>query len=153
MAKIIILPPFELFHPVLPYRCGRKLVFPLCRSCVETEMQKLFTERSCKCSHSNEDRALTGTWCTPEILKAQGMGYKIVTIHEVWHFPKLQQGLFSNYVNTWLKIKQESADYPAKVTTPEQKEQYIANYKGHENIHLDPEMVKKKILDARLPRS
>lgn len=40
MAKVTILPPFELFHAVLPYRCGGKLIFPLCRSCVETEMKK-----------------------------------------------------------------------------------------------------------------
>lgn len=46
-------------------------------------------------------------------------------------------------MNTWLKIEQESSGYPADVITPEQKQQYIANYKGHENIDLDPEMVKK----------
>ena len=33
--------------------------------------------------------------------KAIEMGYTIVTIHEVWHFPKNQRkiGLFANYVN------------------------------------------------------
>lgn len=37
MAKVDILPPYDLFNPVLPYRCGGKLTFPLCRYCVKTE--------------------------------------------------------------------------------------------------------------------
>ena len=27
-----------------------------------------------------------GTWCTPELVKAEEMGYVIQTTHEVWHF-------------------------------------------------------------------
>ena len=63
IAKVTIIPPFQLFHPVLPYRCKGKLVFPLCKTCAETEMRKEFTERSAICNHSSEERAITGTWC------------------------------------------------------------------------------------------
>ena len=143
MAKVTIVAPYGLFHPVLPYRCSGKLVFPLCRSCVEIEMKKPFTERSCSCPHSDEERALTGTWCTPELIKAEEMGYRIVYIHEVWNFPNKQKGLFANYVDTWLKIKQESAGYPESVVSSEQKQAYIRNYKQHENIDLDPNLVEK----------
>ena len=38
IAKCTVLPPYELYHPVLPLRQNDKLTFPLCRSCVETEM-------------------------------------------------------------------------------------------------------------------
>ena len=143
VAKVTILPPYELFHPVLPYRCKGKLVFPLCKSCVENEMQKPFTERSSKCSHDEQERALTGTWCTPEILKAIEMGYKVITLHEVWHFTNKTSGLFSDYVNTWLKIKQESSGYPREATTPESKQEFISNYKEHENIDLTPDKIEK----------
>ena len=36
-------------------------------------------------------------------------------IHEVWHFAKHQRrtGLFKDYVNKWLKIKQESSGWPS----------------------------------------
>jgi len=37
-------------------------------------------------------------------------------------------GLFADYVNTWLKIKQESAGYPSWATSPEQKQQYVQDY-------------------------
>ena len=55
--------------------------------------------------HSSEERLLRGTWCTPELVKAVEVGYCIVHIHEVWHFPEeqRQEGLFADYVNTWLK--------------------------------------------------
>jgi len=42
-----------------------------------------------------------------------------------------------------LKIKQESAGYPSDVTTPEQKADYIRNYKQKENISLNPTLIVK----------
>lgn len=45
----------------------------------------------------------------PEIMKVLAMGYQLIRIHEVWHFPESQTGLFEGYVNTWLKLKQESS--------------------------------------------
>ena len=39
LAKIDILPPPDLFHPVLPFRCGGKLTFPLCAACVREQQQ------------------------------------------------------------------------------------------------------------------
>ena len=62
-------------------------------------------------------------------------GYTLVKIHEVWHFPPEQRrtGLFANYVNTWLKLKQESAGWQ----TVEQKRHYILRYQEREGIRLD----------------
>ena len=72
-------------------------------------------------------------------------GYTIIKIHEVWHFPEEQRktGLFANYVDTWLKAKQESAGYPKGVTTLEQKEAYVISYKEREGIGLDPSLIVK----------
>ena len=63
------------------------------------------------CGHSTQERTLPGTWYTPELQKAVEKGYQILKIHEVWHFtPENRRvGLFKDYVNTWLKLKQESA--------------------------------------------
>ena len=83
IAKIDILPPLGLYHPVLPYRHGSKLVFPNCRACVEVEMRKPLNHKEWKCPHSDEERMIRGTWCTPEIVKAVEMGYTLVRIHEV----------------------------------------------------------------------
>ena len=43
------------------------------------------------CRHSDVDRMLRGTWCTPELLKAVEKGYTLLKIHEVWHFPEDQR--------------------------------------------------------------
>ena len=51
LAKCTVLPPYGLYHPVLPLRQNDKLTFPLCRTCVETEMEKPMLERSCLPSH------------------------------------------------------------------------------------------------------
>ncbi|CAH3126339.1 unnamed protein product, partial [Porites lobata] len=114
LATVDILPPAGLFHPVLPVRSGNKLTFPLCRACVQTEQAQPMLTRTRYCPHSDADRTLRGTWCTPELVKAVEKGYTLIKIHEVWHFPpeQRQTGLFADYVNTWLKLKQESAGWP-----------------------------------------
>jgi len=81
-----ILSQRELYHPVLPYRHAGKLAFPLCATCVKEEMVKPPLKRSEQCPHSDEQRALTGTWCTPELQKAVELGYDIQYIYEVWQF-------------------------------------------------------------------
>ncbi|CAH3167987.1 unnamed protein product [Pocillopora meandrina] len=52
LVKCNILPPYELYHPVLPYRIESKLVFPLCRTCVQEQLKQHLTQRSEKCPHS-----------------------------------------------------------------------------------------------------
>jgi len=104
VVKCRIIPPRGLFHPVLPVRYGGKLMFPLCRSCVD---QKL-----CDCTHEGLDRAFEGTWCTPELYVAMDHGYVVDAIQEVHHFKQLKVGLFADYVNTFLKSKQEASGWP-----------------------------------------
>ena len=146
LATVDIIPPSDLFHPVLPVRSGDKLTFPLCGKCVQEEQSKVMLERSDVCQHTPEERMFRGTWCTPELHKAVEKGYKVIKIFEVWHFgPKQRRkGLFQNYVNTFLKLKQEASGWPAEVgDDPEKRQDYIANYLRHENIQLDPEKIEK----------
>ena len=137
IARVDVLPPANLFHPVLPVRSGNKLTFPLCAGCVNEEQDKPMLERSDVCQHSPEERMLRGTWCTPGIIKAVEKGYRVVQIHEVWHFQKQQEGLFRDYVDTWLTLKQQAAGWPRWCVTEEKKQQYISEYREREGIDLD----------------
>ena len=139
LATVDILPPAGLFHPVFPVRNGQKLTFPLCCTCVQEEQAKPVLTRTHYCHHSDGDRTLRGTWCTPELVKAVEKGYTLVKIHEVWHFPpeQRQTRLFKDYVNTWLKLKQESTGWPSWCQTVEQKRDYILRYQEREGIRQD----------------
>ena len=140
LAKCTILPPPHLFHPLLPYRCGGKLVFPLCRTCVEENIDKPLLQKKWICYHSREQRALTGTWCTPELEKATALGYELLRIHEVWDFPaspERRKGLFKDYVDTWLKNKEEASGFPDDCLTEAQRRQHVADYLEHEDVQLD----------------
>ena len=107
--KCKIDPPRNLYHPVLPVRtmCGKseKLLFPLCRTCAEQQQQT-------QCKHTEEERAITGTWCTNEIKKAIEKGYRITKIYEVWHFEKTADTLFRDYVKEFMRIKMENSKPP-----------------------------------------
>jgi hypothetical protein len=93
------------------------------------------------CTHSERERAIQGTWCSIELEKALEKGYTILRIHEVWHFPETSDKLFKDYVNTFLKIKQESSGYPKNCVTEEQKQQYVDEYLEVEGIQLDREKI------------
>ena len=134
LLKLKILPPRGFYHPVLPFKCNGKLMFSLCRSCAQTLQQEL-------CTHSDEERAFVGTWVSLEIDKAIEKGYQVLEIYEVCHFPTLSSDLFKDYINTFLKIKQEASGWPSHCTTEEAKQQYIQDYFDHEGIHLDYDLI------------
>ena len=64
-----ILPPNQLYFPVLPARINKKLLFTLCSACGEN--------KSRECNHSDDERCLDGTWVTLEVQQAVKQGYKI----------------------------------------------------------------------------
>ncbi|MEW8548383.1 MAG: DNA polymerase, partial [Candidatus Thiodiazotropha sp.] len=144
IAKIKILAPRGLYLPVLPYRSGGKLKFPLCRTCADNE-----TQDCCMCT--DDQRAMIGTWCIPEIEKATEKGYRILKIYEVYHFPQTSKydtetksgGLFAEYIDTFLKFKQESSDWPAWCDSQGKKEEYLQAYQDNEGVQLDPSNICK----------
>lgn len=46
--------------------------------------------------------------CSPEIERAVDKGYRILNVHEVWHFREPKAGFFQDYVEAWIKIKVEA---------------------------------------------
>lgn len=144
LAKVKILPPRRLYHPVLPYISNGKLKFPLCKTCADDENQD-----DCKCK--DEERIITGTWCTPELELACSKGYEKFKIYEIYHFEESsmydrstgKEGFFSDYVNMFLKLKQEASDFPHECESDQQKLNYIADYEKREGIQLDYDAVRK----------
>lgn len=137
LIKCQILPPDALYHPVLPMKANDKLMFALCRTCALELNQN-------DCVHSEEERAITGTWVMDEVLKALEKGYRILEIYEVWKYNVLQcdkskniQGLFTKMMDKFVKMKQQASGWPEECITDKQKQAYVAEFLQRENVQLE----------------
>lgn len=72
-------------------------------------------------------------------------------IFEVWHYDGTETynpvtktvWLFSEYINTFLRIKHEVDGWPECVQTDDDKTEYIRQYEDREGFHLDPSNIEK----------
>src|SRR2546426_2704794 len=80
LVMCTVLPPANLYFPVLPWRQGdgEKLLYTLCRTCV--------LEKTGTCTHTMDERSLTGIWTTVEMKKAMKKGYKILDTYCVYDY-------------------------------------------------------------------
>ncbi|XP_020297690.1 LOW QUALITY PROTEIN: uncharacterized protein LOC109862147 [Pseudomyrmex gracilis] len=126
LVRCRVLPPRNLFHPVLPYRVQGKLLFALCRSCCKNFSQT-------QCSHENpRDCEFEDVWVSCELRKAVEKGYLVNAVSEIWQYETSrydadtrQGGLFAEYINCFLKLKQEASGWPSKCVDDKSKEQYL----------------------------
>ncbi|CAG5950751.1 unnamed protein product [Menidia menidia] len=120
--RAIVYPPRALYLPVLPHKTSAgKLAFTLCRACTEINNQEG------SCSHSDQERALTGVWVSVEFVKALSLGYRVAEIPEVWHFEKQSSTIFKGY--------------PADATDEESRLNYIEDYRVNQGIRLNPDKI------------
>jgi len=144
LMKCAVVAPKNLYHPVLPFRHNKKLLFCLCRSCV---LEQNITG---ECQHfSDTERCLEGTWVIDEVRLAVSKGYRILEIQEVYQYEVTcynrdtgDGGLFVEYINTFLKLKQEASGYPSWVRTPDDEDKYIRQFYQSEGIQLDKNSIR-----------
>jgi len=125
-----ILPPRGLYIPVLSLKQktadSHKLMFGLCRRCMERCEVKCSHHKPAKCpntcdqchefkssacQHTDAERSITGLWTTTEIKKALEKGYKIIEIYEVQYFKEKSTDLWKSYINKFMKIKLETSPF------------------------------------------
>jgi hypothetical protein len=116
-----VLPPKQLYLPVLPLSIDGKLMFPLCRTCSQDQFNG-------SCPHRDDDRSFTGTFTTWELAKANELGYEISEIYEILHYSQQSSEIFKSYIKTWLKIKTEASGYPKDKVTEEQRRRWIEEF-------------------------
>ena len=129
VIKCTIVQPQKLYHLLHPYRCSKKRLFSLCRTCVDTCSTG-------ECTRTEDaERALTGTWVMDEVRLALEKGYRILEIDEVYEYQVTQYDLetgavdlFVDYINTFLKLKAEARGYPGWLGNPEEEEQCIESF-------------------------
>jgi len=109
--KVYYRSAINIVPPVPPYRFNKKLIFWLCRTCV----QPCSTG---ECVHTDdEDLALTGTWVTEEVRLSFEKGYRILEIYEVYDYQVTQYipetgegGHFVDYKTPLWNWKRRRAD-------------------------------------------
>ena len=142
LVKCKVLPPKGLHIPLLPSHINEKLMFVLCKRCAELGNQG-------KCTHSDNSRALTGTWVSVELQAAVRKGYRILKFYEAWQYDETtvydpisgSGGLFAQYMNTFMKLKMEASGYPSHCRTDDDKRSYIERVRQQEGITLDPDNI------------
>lgn len=139
----IILPPQDLLIPLLPIRIRKKLFFTLCYTCASNLQIN-------QCQHNERERALYGTWPMIEIHEALKCNYRILKTIEIWQYNTQQhcpekgvEGVFTEYMRTFLRLKVENSGYAADITTEEERDRYVSEFVRDNNIPLD----KAKIQD------
>jgi len=138
LMRCTIAPPRDLYHPVLPFRYNKKLLFSLCRSCV------LEQNISSQCRHFGDaEICLDDTWVIDEVRLAVNKGCRLLEIQEVYQYEvtrydldKGEGGPFVEYINTLLKLKAEASGYPSWVRTPGDEDLYIRQSYQSEGIRL-----------------
>ncbi|XP_054257051.1 uncharacterized protein LOC128982036 [Macrosteles quadrilineatus] len=139
LLKCKVLPPRELYHPVLPAKMNDKLMFVLCATCGDGQIQS-------DCDHESGDRALIGTWTMDEVRKAVEKGYVVLDMYELWEYKVATYengGLFTDFINKFLKMKQEASGYPGWCETDEDKNKYIDDYFKKEGVQLEKDKIVK----------
>ena len=111
------------------------------------------------CNHSDEERYIVGTWVVDEVCKGIHIGYGLLDVFEFWEYKvtcfdkDTNAGvLFVQYVNMFLKLKQESSGYPSWVQCEEDKDRYIEDYWRAEEIAIDKASVSKNAVQRTLAK-
>ena len=134
LVKAKVLPPRGEFIGVLPYRAGGRLTFPLCAVCAELCWQEA------ECPHGDAARALKGTYTTFELAEALKVGYEILHLCQIWHWPpeKRSTGIFSPYLTKLLGVKMKSKSLPDDWNV-EKKRDYVAELNKEFGFDFAPE--------------
>lgn len=121
LIKCTVLAPRRLRFPILPSNVHNKLMFYLCRTCA-------IRQRREKCTHGTDDRSFHGTFVPDELRTALKAGYKILKLDEIWEYDVVQYnkdtksgGVFTNYVNNFLRLKAQASGYPKGYDNESQK--------------------------------
>ena len=96
------------------------------------------------CTHPVEERCIVGTWIVDEVREAVDMGHSLVDEFEFWEnsvtcfdIGTNSGGLCAEYVDMFLKLKEESSGFPSWFQSDDQKDRYIEDYRRAEGIALN----------------
>jgi len=130
-----ILPPKSLKYPFLLYRIGDLSYATLCCKCAELESKNY-------CKHSNEERALIGTYMISEIEYSLKIGYTILEVFEVHGYFKFDF-IMEPFIRLLNLLKTKSCDIPQTCTTQAEKTLFCQNINEQLKLHSSQQLTPK----------
>ncbi|KAH7697877.1 hypothetical protein AAVH_35036 [Aphelenchoides avenae] len=143
LYKVLVLPPTDLRHPVLPAKFDDRLLFPLCRTCAIDYEKKSTRVDGYRCTHTDAQRSFACTVTHLELMEALRRGYKVKYFDRAWHWERWSADVFKPYVRQFMKLKIEASGYPDDVATDAQKQRFIEENERVYGIKLDPNSIRK----------
>jgi len=122
-----ILPPKSLKYPFLLYKINDRNYATLCSKCAESETQTF-------CKHSDNERALIGTYLISEIVYSLTLGYTLLAIFEVHAYTKFEKILVP-FVKVLNLLKTKFSNCVQNLTETE-KNKYCETLNNE--LELDP---------------
>ncbi|KAL3099811.1 hypothetical protein niasHT_028589 [Heterodera trifolii] len=127
LYRVRVIPPRGLSIPILPVKLDERLLFSCCHRCAG-KFRALGTRRHHKCTHSDEQRAYTGTYTHIELGRALDSGYRVDRFWRAWHYEEWSDQIFKDYVRLMIKLKVESSGFPDGVHTEVHKQMFADEY-------------------------
>ena len=122
LAHVRILPPRKLKYPLLGCKINDTLCFTCCFTCARDRL-------TAECVHDDWSRSIVCTYSSRELAKALSLNYRILEIFELWDFPHQSSTLFTRYVLTLYKKKEEASGWASWVQTEEDKQCYLQSFR------------------------
>ena len=143
LYKVLVLPPTDLRHPVLPAKFDDRLLFPLCRTCAVDYEKRSTRVNGYRCTHTDAQRSFACTVTHLELAEALRRGYVVKYFDRAWHWDRWSADVFKPYVRQFMKLKIEASGYPEHVSTDAQKELFIEENERVYGIKLDADNIRK----------
>ena len=142
LIKCNILPPKTLYHPVLQFRSKNKLLFCPMNTCASV------SNFSGECMHASVEKSPNRNLGSRRSSIGYSIGLKVLEIFELYEYSLTQYDLrlcegsvFADYINTFLKLKDEARGYPDRVRSPEDEERYIETLYVREGVRLHRDVI------------
>lgn len=113
MFKVFVVPPDQLYLPVIAEKIRGKLFFHCCHTCAKESapfarrLRSAYTQRigEKRCPHSEEQRGFVSTVDSMELELALSRGYRVTWLYSVYHWEEWSDQLFRPYVQQMMKLK------------------------------------------------
>ncbi|CAD5224215.1 unnamed protein product [Bursaphelenchus xylophilus] len=133
--KVLVVPPTNLAHPVLPSKINDQLMFVLCVACAKENCKTNFP-RNLICRHTENERQFVATVASVELRLALEKGYIVKHFYEMYRC-NMSKDIFKPYVMKNLKLKLEASGPPPYCSSDAQKIEYCNEVKRRYGFELN----------------